>query len=152
MNKLNFDFERYQSAKRLKIDKSFKPCPTEDGDEIYRNGIFEFNISKLIEYMNDNSDEFELIDAEVEEFPKEFSSLNEMHVESTDYSQPVIIAEIAPGRYNLIDGNHRMEKARIKGLTYIKAYKVNVDQHIKFLTEKDAYLTYVDYWNGKVRR
>ena len=152
MNKSNFDFERYQSAKRLKINKNFKPCPTEDGDEFYQNGIFEFNISKLLEYIMNHSDQFELIEVEVEDFPKEFSSLNERHVESTDYSQPVIIAEIAPGHYNLIDGNHRMEKARIKGLTSIKAFKVNVDHHIKFLTDKDAYLKYVDYWNGKVNR
>lgn len=152
MNRSNFDLGRFQSAKRLKINKSFKPCPTEDGDEIYQNGIFEFNISKLLEYMKNNSEKFELIEVEVEDFPKEFSSLNEMHVESTDHSQPVIIAEISPGLYNLIDGNHRMEKARIKGLTSINAFKVNVDQHIKFLTDKDAYLKYVDYWNGKVNR
>lgn len=152
MNRSNFDLGRYQSAKRLKINKSFRPCPAEDGDEIYQNGIFEFNISKLLEYIKNNSEKFELIAVEVEDFPKEFSSLNEMHVESTDHSQPVIIAEISPGLYNLIDGNHRMEKARIKGLTSINALKVNVDQHIKFLTDKDAYLKYVDYWNGKVNR
>ncbi len=152
MKKSNFDFERYQSAKRLKINKSFKPCLAEDGDEIYQNGIFEFNISKLIEYIKNNSDKFKLSEIEVDDFPKEFSSLNEIHVETTDHSQPVIIAEISPGLYNLIDGNHRMEKARIVGLTCINALKVNVDQHIKFLTEKDAYLKYVDYWNSKVRR
>jgi len=152
VNKSNFDFERNQSAKRLKINKNFKPCPTEDGDEVYQNGIFEFNISKLLEYININPAEFELIEVKVEDFPKEFASLNEMQVESTDYSQPVIIAEIAPGRYNLIDGNHRMEKARIEGSTCIKAIKVNVDQHIRFLTDKDSYFKYVNYWNGKIRR
>lgn len=151
MNKTNFDFERYQSAKRLKINKNFKPCPAEEGDEIFQNGIFEFNISKLLEYINNHSDQFELIDVDVEDFPKELSSLNEMHVDSTDYSQPVIIAEIAPGRYNLIDGNHRMEKARTKGLISIKAFKVNVDHHIKFVTDKDSYLKYINYWNEKVR-
>jgi len=151
VNKSNFDFERLQSAKRLKINKGFNPCPIEGGDEIYQNGIFEFNISKLTEYIKNNPDKFELIEIEVEDFPKEFSSLNEIHVESTDHSQPVILGEISPGRYNLIDGNHRMEKARIMGLTCIKAFKVNVDQHIKFLTDKDAYFKYVEYWNSKIR-
>ena len=143
--------ERLQSAKRLKINKDFNPCPIEGGDEIYQNGIFEFNISKIIEYIENNPDKFELVEIEVEDFPKEFSSLNEIRVESTDHSQPVIIAEISPGRYNLIDGNHRMEKARIMGLICIKAFKVNVDQHIQFLTDKDAYFKYVEYWNSKIK-
>jgi hypothetical protein len=30
--------------KRLRIDKNFKPCSAEDGEEIYANGIFKFQI------------------------------------------------------------------------------------------------------------
>ncbi len=81
MNKSNFDFERLQSAKKLKINKSFKPCITENDDEIYQNGIFKFNISKLIEYIKNNSDEFELIEVMVDDFPKTFSSVNEQYAE-----------------------------------------------------------------------
>jgi len=144
-----FDFDRLQTAKRLKMNKRFKPCPTEKGDEIFQNGIFKFNISKLIEYIRDNPDEFELIELAVDDFPKSFSSVNEKYVEFADISRPVIIAEISPGHYNLIDGNHRMEKARKMGQVHIKAFKVNVNQHIEFLTEKDAYFKYVEYWNSK---
>ncbi len=151
VNKTNFDFERFQSAKKLKRKKNFKPCPTEDGDEIYQNGIFEFNISRLVEYVKNNSDKFELIAVEVDDFPESFSSINDTYAESTDLSQPVIIAEISPGRYNLIDGNHRMEKARKMKLTYMKAFKVNVNKHIEFLTDKETYFKYVEYWNSKIR-
>jgi len=38
-------------TKMLKIDNGFTPCPTESGDELFRNGIFEFNITKLLEYI-----------------------------------------------------------------------------------------------------
>ena len=31
---------------RLKINKDFKPCQADDGEEVYANGIFNFNISK----------------------------------------------------------------------------------------------------------
>ncbi len=44
--------------RKLKIDKSFKPSEVMDGDEIYPNGIFVFNISKLIEFIESNPDIF----------------------------------------------------------------------------------------------
>ena len=50
---------------------------------------------------------------------KGFSSINESHMDSVVISQPVILAEISPGRFNLIDGNHRMEKARRLGVMSI---------------------------------
>jgi len=43
---------------KLKIDKNFKPCPADDGEEVYANGIFKFNISKMIEYIQNNQDVF----------------------------------------------------------------------------------------------
>jgi hypothetical protein len=64
-------------------------------------------------------------------------------------SQPVVLAEVSPGHYNLIDGQHRVEKARRAGVGRIKAYKLTVLQHIAFLTSKKAYLCYVEYWNSK---
>ena len=87
----------------------------------------------------------------VSDFAVCLPSINESHVDSVDVSQPVIIAEISPGHYNLIDGNHRMEKARRLGINRISAYKLNVNQHMAFLTEKKAYLCYIDYWNGKLK-
>jgi hypothetical protein len=33
---------------KLKFDKNFQPCPVEPGDELYLNGIFEFNIARLL--------------------------------------------------------------------------------------------------------
>jgi hypothetical protein len=29
---------------KLKLDRNFQPCPLDDGEEAYPNGIFEFNI------------------------------------------------------------------------------------------------------------
>jgi hypothetical protein len=38
---------------RLKRDKNFQPCPAESGDEHYANGIFEFNITRLLDSSRD---------------------------------------------------------------------------------------------------
>ncbi|MGO9614276.1 MAG: ParB/Srx family N-terminal domain-containing protein [Dissulfurispiraceae bacterium] len=138
-------------AKKLKADSNFIPCPVADGDELYPNGIFVFNITKLLEYIRENSDDMTLEEVGVSDFPEKFSSLNEAHMNSVDISRPVILAEIAPGRYNVIDGNHRMEKARRTGVKSIQAYKLNAKQHMSFLTSQRAYLSYIEYWNSKLK-
>ena len=151
MKKSNFDLERVQSAEKLIADDSFTPCPINDDDELYPNGIFVFNITKLLEHIEKNPNEIDLVKVEVADFSRSFSSIDESHVDSVEVSRPVILAEIAPGHYNLIDGNHRMEKARKMRTKSIFAYKLNVKQHLQFLTEKKAYLAYIEYWNRKVK-
>ncbi len=151
MNKSNFDLARLQSAEILKIDDNFTPCPTQSGDELFPNGIFVFNITRMLEYIKLNSNEIDLVEIEVGDFPKSFSSIDESHVDSVEVSLPVILAEISPGRYNLVDGNHRIEKARRIGISSIFAYKLNVKQHIMFLTKKEVYLSYIEYWNSKLK-
>ena len=143
--------KRLQSAEKLKANESFTPCPVNKGDELFPNGIFVFNITKMLEHIKNNSDEIDLVEVAVADFPKSFSSLDESHVDSVDVSRPLLLAEISPGHFNLIDGNHRMEKARKMGIKRILAYKLNVKQHIEFLTERKAYLSYVEYWNGKLK-
>jgi len=135
----------------LKTDDDFTPCPVADGDELFPNGIFVLNITKIIEYIQKNSETILLEEVAVSDFFKGFSSINESHIDSVEISEPVILAEISPGRYNLIDGNHRMEKARRMGKNIIRAYKLDVTQHMRFLTNKKAYVTYVEYWNSKLK-
>ncbi|MCK4378806.1 MAG: ParB N-terminal domain-containing protein [Deltaproteobacteria bacterium] len=138
-------------AKKLKVENDFTPCPAAIGDELFPNGIFEFNITKMIEYIKNNHDSITLQEVPVSDFFEAVSIINESHIDSVDISRPVILAEIAPGHYNLIDGKHRVEKARRMGIKNVPAYKLNVDQHLKFLINKDAYVTYVEYWNSKLK-
>ncbi len=136
----------------LKIDEDFTPCSVADGDELFPNGIFVFNITKIIEFIQKNSDCILCVEVAVSDFCRDFSSIDECHVETVDIFKPVILAEISPGIFNLIDGNHRMEKARRLGIKNIRAYKLDVAQHMKFLTSKKAYAIYVDYWNSKLKK
>jgi len=147
----NFDLERLQSAKKIEANDNFIPCPVNKGDELFLNGIFEFNITKMLEYIKNNSDEIALVEVTVADFPQFFSSIDESYIDSVDVSRPVLLAEISPGHYNLIDGNHRIEKASRMGIKRIFAYRLNVEQHIKFLTDRKSYLSYVEYWNAKLR-
>jgi hypothetical protein len=137
-------------ARVLKVDKDFTPCPAADGDEFYPNGIFVFNITKMIEYIQENPESVTLEEIAVSDFSISPSTINESHLDSVEISRPVVLAEIAPGYHNLIDGHHRVEKARRMGIKNIQAYRLNAEQHMRFLTTKKAYSTYVEYWNSKL--
>lgn len=139
-------------VKKFSIDKNFVPCPVNDGDELYPNGIFVFNITKMIECIHNSPADITLEMVAVEGFYKGSFPLDESYVDNVDVSRPVIMAEIAPGRYNLIDGNHRMQKARRGGVKSVSAYKLNATQHMKFLTTKKGYESYIEYWNSKLRQ
>ena len=137
--------------KSLKMNDNFTRCPGADDDELYPNDIFVFNITKMIEYIQENADRVALEEVAVTDFPGAFSSINESHVDSVEISEPVVLVEISPGRYTLIDGQHRMEKTRRMGIKSIRAYKLSVEQHMRFLISKEAYTAYVGYWNSKLK-
>ena len=140
-------------ATALKADPDFTACQVSGGDESFANGIFElfeFNITRLLSYLEESPEAVMLVEVSVDDFHREFSKIDETHVDSVDTSRPVVLAEMAPGRYNLIDGNHRMEKARRLGIRTTSAYRLSPEQHTQFLTCKRAYESYVEYWNGKL--
>lgn len=136
---------------RLQVDPLFRPCEAREGDELYPNGIFEFNITRLLNYVCAAA-RFRAEPVALEDMPFAGSSanLNEPTIAVADLSRAVILAEIAPGQYNLIDGHHRAARARREGIASIPAYRVPCPEHVAFLTSTRAYLTYVEYWNSKV--
>jgi hypothetical protein len=136
---------------RLELDPSFEPCETVDGDELYPNGIFEFNITRLSAHIAAKSQfHVELIALDDISYGGTSPGLNELTIAAADLSRPVILAEISPGRYNLIDGNHRVAKARRNGVPRIPAFRIPCPEHVAFLTSTRAYEKYVEYWNSKV--
>jgi len=136
-------------SRKLKIDGRFTPCSVEDGDELFPNGIFVFNITKMTEYIMRSRIPCEYV--QVKDFSRGASKFKEEHLAAVDITRPIIVAEISPGRYNVIDGNHRIEKARRLGMETIMAYKLGPEQHLQFLTTSQDYSAYVEYWNGKLK-
>lgn len=137
--------------KELKFNKKFQPVSSGIGDEMYLNGIFEFNITKLSEFINKNQDQFLIEMVEVNKiriFP--IDSPDDLIINSANLLNPIILAEISPYKFVVIDGNHRLEKAYRNNINKIPAYRVYADQHIKFFTSDKAYKEYVQYWNSKI--
>lgn len=137
---------------RLRRDPRFQPCAIEPGDELYPNGIFEFNISRLIAFISAHPERFPTEIVALSEIPDYGSSerLEDAAVQAADLSRPVLLAEIAPARFSLIDGHHRVAKARRLLSSTITAHRVRCPAHVSFLTSANAYEKYVEYWNSKL--
>ena len=67
-----------------------------------------------------------------------------------DINKTVLQAEIRAGAYNIIDGNHRLEKARREGVELINSYKIKGEQLLPYFIKKKAYAAFVEYWNSKL--
>lgn len=136
---------------KLKLDQEFQPCTAEPGDELYPNGIFEFNITRLLAFVSDQSERFPIESVELADIPDHGSGgLDEAAIDAADLSAPILLGELAPGHFNVIDGHHRVAKARREALSSIAAHRVRCPDHVAFLTSTRAYETYVEYWNSKL--
>ncbi len=136
---------------KFKLNKKFQPLPVDAGDEFFPNGIFEFNITKLLAFIKNNPEKFPIEEVDVKALSyagKE--NLDEATIKTANLSAPIILAEIGPGRFNVIDGNHRVERAHREGVEKIPAYRVSAADHQAFLTSERGYKAYIDYWNSKV--
>ena len=138
--------------KKLKLNKLFRPCIMEVDDELYPNGIFIFNITKMREFIEKNNNMFSVENYDINKIVRYRSShLDEENIKNANLSLPIILAEIRPNIFNVIDGNHRVEKAFRENHKTIPAYRVMPEQHAKFLTTHRGYREYIKYWNEKVK-
>lgn len=136
---------------KLKLDEGFQCCPVEPDDELYPNGIFEFNITRLLAFIDAHARRFPIESVAVAEIPDYGgSALDEDAIYRADLSRPILLAEIAPQFYSVIDGNHRVGRARRDGLAAVPGRKIACPVHVAFLTSNAAYEKYVEYWNSKV--
>lgn len=142
-----------KNKRLLKIDKNYVPLPTNEGDEIYANGIFTFNISKMLEFIADGKLSAEMQPINVIQWFKTHVKgvVNEEYLPTVDVTKPVLQAEIRPTRFEIIDGHHRIEKAYRDSVESIESYVLKGEQLIPFLTTTQAYEAFIGYWNDKCR-
>ena len=137
---------------KLKLNRNFQPCTAEPDDEFYPNGIFLFNISRLLAYINAHPERFTVEHIEVAELAHYGEEPSDKEaIRTANLSRPIVLAEISPGLYNLIDGYHRAARARRDGVRILPGWRIRCPEHVGFLTSTKAYEKYVEYWNGKVK-
>jgi len=91
-------------GRKLKLDNKFEPLPTRDGDEIFRNGYFKFNITRIMEDIVAGKLEVTEEPINVSSWSRLHSSnsVNENHLSSVDINKTVLQAEIRAGAYNMM--------------------------------------------------
>jgi len=109
------------------------------------------NVTRILEHVARHPAEVALVQVSVRSFPRWDRPLVDADVEADDLALPALLAEISPGRFNLIDGHHRLEKARRRDVETLWADQLTAAQHLRFLTSTRAYLAFVGCWNDKVR-
>lgn len=140
------------NLRKFKLNKKFKPIICDAGDKLYPNGVFVFNITKLVAFIQANKDKFQPEKVIVKSVRTGFATnLDEEAIKEANILAPIILAEISPGLFNVIDGHHRLEKAYRDGVIKILAYKLFAEQHIMFMTSAKSYTEYVQYWNSKIK-
>jgi len=82
---------------KLRLDHGFCPCTVEPGDEFFANGIFEFNITRLLAFVHARPERFSVEAAELEHIPinSDVCHLDQSAVEAADVRRPVLLAEIS---------------------------------------------------------
>jgi hypothetical protein len=139
-------------SRKLKLNRNYIPLPTNEGDEIFRNGIFHFNISRILDHINTGLLLVEHERINVEEWFKTHGhgSINEEYLPTVDVTKTIIQAEIRPRMFQIIDGNHRIEKAFREGIPHIRSYKLRGEQLKPYFFKIEGYEAFVDYWNSKL--
>jgi hypothetical protein len=59
----------------LRLDRDFQPCSSELGDELYPNGIFEFNITRLLAFIHPHTERFPAEFIELVDIPTQWIEL-----------------------------------------------------------------------------
>ena len=52
---------------------------------------------------------------------------------ATDLTKPLILAELQEGKYKLLDGNHRLYKARALQVGRLPVYVLTKEEHIRYI-------------------
>ncbi len=145
--------KQHHHEREMKIDPNFVPHEVAENGEIYRNGFFHFNISRMIEDIESGKLVVAKERIDVVNWRRRHNKgvINEEHMPNVVLSKPVIQAEIRHDMFEIVDGHHRIEKAIRDGIQYVDSYKVMGEQLPQYITSDARYRSYINYWNDKLQ-
>lgn len=110
--------------RKLKVDPGYVPCTPVGGDEMLGGFPFNWNISRAAVWIEENPEAVELSVVQVgpSEPGADSANLDEAFIPQADLTKPLIVVRMRPEFFRLIDGHHRVAKARRLGATELPAY------------------------------
>lgn len=107
---------------------------TDEGDEIFKSYGGTWNITKLQKYLERSSEYRYTLDKDFyEHLIRDDQTVDESKIDNVDLQVPIIVAQLNNHRYLLIDGIHRVRKAKKNNMECMHAYVVPFEIHVKFL-------------------
>lgn len=105
-------------------------------EQRYRIGTTSGHLMWNVGSMLANLSSFELVSFNVDAL----SESNPFHgntdyAMTTDLSKPIIVVELAENKFKVIDGNHRLFKARSRGIETRSAYYLTKAEQIRFIED-----------------
>ena len=126
-------------------------CFPDNGEEWFWLSIFGYSISQIWKDIEVNPKLFLCGKALVKDCSRYGKdNLNPEYVKQADLNKPLILVEIAPDRYEVMDGFYCIAKALQQGMDYLPAYYLTSEQAAAYLDSEENYARYLDYWNRKV--
>ena len=145
---------KIKHPRTLKLKKNYIPKKQINEElEIYKNGIFNFFISKILEDIENGIFKPKKERINIEKWRKTHctnDSLHEDHLKTVKTRKPIIQAEISISKFEIIDGNHRFEKAFRDGEKTINTYKIYGEELIPYFYDKQGYECFIKYWYSKL--
>ena len=146
---------KIKHPRTLKLRKNYIPKVQKSEEiEIYLNGIFKFFISKILEDINSGDFKPKMERINIEKWKKSHlhntDSLDENYLKIANTRRSIIQAEIRIGKFEIIDGNHRFEKAFRDGKKTINSYKIYAEELIPYFYDQKGHECFVNYWNSKL--
>ena len=130
----------FANPRKLPVTSANSPTVPNPGDEVFTSGVFFFNITAMLKWLE--SESCETVSVPISIWP--VTDKEEYNIEKADIVRPIIVAEIAPDYrdfrteimfndwiargYSLIDGYHRVEKAKQLGLNELPAIVLRMEQ------------------------
>ncbi|MBU9673917.1 ParB N-terminal domain-containing protein [Planococcus sp. CP5-4] len=139
---------------KIKANRNFTPCVPVVDDETFGGFPFTWNITSAQSWIEQNFDQVEQSVVQVAPLSTglDSDSLDEAWIPQADLTKPLLVVRMRPEVFKLIDGNHRVAKARRLGITELPSYYLTEQQHRQFFTRQQSDTMYVDYWNEKVEQ
>ena len=139
---------------KLKENLSFTPCVPVVDDETFGGFPFTWNITRVQCWVEENLDQVErsVVQVAPPSSGADSDSLDEAWIPEADLTKPVLVIRMRLEFFKLIDGNHRVAKARCMGVAELPAYYLTEHQHRQFFAREKADELYVKYWNEKLEQ
>jgi len=74
-------------------------------------------------------------------------TVNETKINHVDLSEPIIIALFENNSHIVIDGIHRLRKAKKNNVEHILAYIIPFEKHINFITRECDFYDVIEKYN-----